>query len=406
MNRIAFTAAAATALSLLARSVLAAPGYTIAQYAPVGADTAQSGTQGISTSGNYAISGTQRSGGANALLYTTATGTSTQFTQTTVTGTNATTGAAIPEPYAQPYSVNNNGVAFGTSSTASFRGSNVPTVWQNGQGTALPLPAGGGFVQGVVYGSNDNNQAVGAVGGNVSLNTPAVYTVSPTGNFTNALNLSTPNGKLSTAYAINNAQLVVGAAFNSNNAAVTEPYIYDLANQPNQATLIPFSSSTYNSGTAFAISADGKVVGTESFNGGGTNANFIYDPATGNTVAIPLPAGASSAGNGARGVNSSGEVVGTASGQYALPFLYDGADTFLLSDLITNDPNNTWNLSKNTSSAAYGIGDNGVIVGRAIHNGVISAFILTPTGAPVPEPTAVAGLTAAAAGLLARRRRA
>ena len=198
---------------------------------------------------------------------------------------------------------------------------------------------------------------------------------------------------------------MVGSAADPNNAAVTQPYIYDLGNQATAASLIPVSSSAYNGGVAFAISNNGLVVGTESFNGGGTAAPFLFNVSSGTTVAVPLPTGATSNGNGARGVNDLGEVVGTASGTFALPYLYDGTATYLLSSLITNDPTGTWNLSNNTSSAAFGIADNGDIVGRGLHNGVLSSFVLVPTGTSVPEPAAVGVAGVFIAGLLARRRR-
>ena len=166
---------AGASFALLSPSAFGAPMYTITALSPFGTDTnTGSGSSGISSTGNYATVSTGRTGGYNAIQYNTGTGVSVVQDQTTVTLTNAATGAVSAQPYASPYSVNDAGQIFGTSSSASFRGNSLPTTWQNGVGTALPLPAGGGFTNGQVYGSNDNGQAVGIVGNNVILNTAAV----------------------------------------------------------------------------------------------------------------------------------------------------------------------------------------------------------------------------------------
>ncbi len=106
----------------------------------------------------------------------------------------------------------------------------------------------------------------------------------------------------------------------------------------------------------------------------GSGLPFIWSDA-GGIVAVPLPTGTSQ-GSG-RAVNSAGQVVGTASSAFAIPFLYDGTATYRLQDII---PAGTgWDLSMNTSSSALGISDNGVIVGTGIFNGATHAYAMFPT---------------------------
>ena len=76
------------------------------------------------------------------------------------------------------------------------------------------------------------------------------------------------------------------------------------------------------------------------------------------------------------GVNSSGCVVGIASSAFAIPFLYDGTNTYRLADLLP--PGSGWDLSTNTSSSALGISENGTIVGTGVRNGETHAYAMIP----------------------------
>jgi hypothetical protein len=117
----------------------------------------------------------------------------------------------------------------------------------------------------------------------------------------------------------------------------------------------------------------------------GPGLPFIWSKANG-MVAIPL---ASGTGLGqAEGVNSSGWVVGTDGGAFAVPFLYDGTNTYRLQDLIP--ANSGWDLSMNTSSSAEAISENNIIVGTGTHNGDIHAYAMVPVGGPTPTPTPTA----------------
>ena len=359
----------------------AAPGYLIYPFSPIGSDTTGTG-QGISTSGNYAAGYSQRSNGSNGVLYDVNANSATLAAQTGVIY-----GASTVENYGAPYSVNNNGVMFGSSGATSPVQTGAPTVWQGGQAYNLPLPLYSGAGQ--VYGCNDSNLAVGSVGSaSGGLNQAALFHYfgpNSSSNYTSDLTQGTvKGGTLQTAYGINNALQIVGTASNPNNAALTDGFFLDLGNGATTATVIPTSSSaTYNSTIPFAISSNGLVTGSETFNGA-NGMPFLYNSSSGTTVALPLVYGAS--GGGARGVNSSGEVVGTQSGVYALPFLYDGTGSYLLSSLLTNNTTGAWHLSDNTSSGGFGIADNGDIVGRGFYNGVLTGFVMVPTGTTVVAP--------------------
>jgi len=113
----------------------------------------------------------------------------------------------------------------------------------------------------------------------------------------------------------------------------------------------------------------------------GSGLPFIWSEANG-MVAIPL-APDTSLGQ-AEGVNSLGWVVGTDGGAFAVPFLYDGTNTYRLQDLIPG--NSGWDLSMNTSSSAEAISENNIIVGTGVHDGATHAYAMVPV-APTPTPT-------------------
>jgi hypothetical protein len=68
--------------------------------------------------------------------------------------------------------------------------------------------------------------------------------------------------------------------------------------------------------------------------------------------------------------------VGTAGGVYAVPFLYDGEQTYALADLLP--PGSGWDLDTNTSSSAMGISEDGIIVGSGVLDGAVRAYALIP----------------------------
>jgi hypothetical protein len=106
----------------------------------------------------------------------------------------------------------------------------------------------------------------------------------------------------------------------------------------------------------------------------GSGLPFIWTSG-GGIVPVPLPSGTSSAI--ARGVNSDGWVVGIGSSAFAIPFLYDGTQTYRIHDLLP--PGSGWDLATNTSSSALGISEDGIIVGTGVHNGLVRAYAMVPS---------------------------
>jgi hypothetical protein len=89
---------------------------------------------------------------------------------------------------------------------------------------------------------------------------------------------------------------------------------------------------------------------------------------------VPLPAGTSQ--GSAKGVNSDGWVVGTASNAYAIPFLHDGENTYRVADLLPESSG--WDLAENTSSDAAAISDEGIVVGTGVYEGGPKPYALVP----------------------------
>src|SRR5262245_47425119 len=254
--------------------------------------------------------------------------------------------------------VNDNGVVVGTGSTTSFGSNPLPLIWQGGVVTQLPLPAG--QTLGRATAVNSSNVAVGSVNSG-SAEVGAMYA----GGVGTVITQTTSNGSfLRTAFGINNAGRIVGFGIDPNNAAVNVGYVLDTA------TGTAFSVGAlpgFNGALNFGVSNAGHVVGSSMLNQG-SGLPFIYTTATG---ILPIPLAAGTTQGSARAVNSSGFVVGTDSSAFAIPFLYDGTNTYRLADLLP--PNSGWDLSTNTFSSADGISEDGTIVGTGVHDGATQA---------------------------------
>jgi uncharacterized membrane protein len=190
---------------------------------------------------------------------------------------------------------------------------------------------------------------------------------------------TTANGSFFlTAFGINDSGRIVGQGIDPQNAARNVGIVYDIGqNMAFEVGALPGA----NGALAFGVSNNGYVVGS-SMQNQGSGLPFIWSEANG-MVAIPL-ASDTSLGQ-AESVNSSGWVVGTDGGVFAVPFLYDGTSTYRLQDLIP--VNSGWDLSMNTSSSAQGISEDGMIVGTGIHNGETHAYAMVLTATPTPTPT-------------------
>ncbi|TVQ63600.1 MAG: hypothetical protein EA378_01560 [Phycisphaerales bacterium] len=279
--------------------------------------------------------------------------------------------------------VNNSGTVVGSGATTAFGSSPIPLMWKNGSVIVL---GDAGFGAGRANGINNLGVAVGSVGGGND-ETPAIFTEE----LTTLITTTGPGGVLMrTAFGINDAGLIAGSGIDPNNAARNVGLVYDAnTNTMTEVGLLPGT----NGALAFGISQAGHVVGVSSTNqSGGTP--FVWTAETGN-IEIPLPANTSQAS--ARAVNSDGWVVGTGSGAFAVPFLYDGTQTYTLADLIP--AGSGWDLDGNTSSSALGISEDGTIVGTGVFNGETRAYAMIL----IPAPGA--GVAFALAGLFAARRR-
>lgn len=269
-------------------------------------------------------------------------------------------------PYCRGNGANDLGLVVGTGATTFFGSSPLPLVWENGVVTQLPLPSG--ETLGRAEDVNNGGMAVGSVGGG-SAQRGALYdgpvatvvaTTTATGCYANVL------------YAVNDAGLAAGTGLDPNNAARNVGFVYDTnTDTAFEVDALPGLNGALN----FAVSNAGHVVGSAMMNQG-ASVPFIWTEA-GGSVAVPLPNDTSQ--GGARGVNSDGWVVGTASNAYAIPFLYDGEATYRIADLAPTGSG--WDLETNTYSSAMGISDGGIIVGTGVLDGNIRAYALVPEGA-------------------------
>jgi len=340
-----------------ASAVAGAPQYTIVDIGTVGAHASSQGFR-VSSNGGFATGRSLGSPGSFAYSWTPGGG---------IVGLPNL--ASPVRNFGVGNSVNDFGTVVGTGSTTSFGSSPLPLIWQGGVVSQLPLPAG----ETIARGNDINNTGVvvGSVNGG-SLER-AYFS---TGGLSTVITTTGPGGTImTTAFSINNASVAVGNGIDPNNAARNVGMVYDI----NTNTMVEVGALPgFNGALAFDISNAGHVVGSSMLNQG-SGLPYIWTSA-GGMVAVPLPTGTSQAG--ARGVNSSGWVVGTASSAFAIPYLYDGDATYRIADII---PAGTgWDLSTNTSSSALSISDNGVIVGTGVFNGAVHAYALVPVPPPCP----------------------
>jgi hypothetical protein len=311
-------------------------------------DTASQGF-GVST-GGIAVGRSVRSGGAQAFTWTPSGGI-----------------AGLPNIAGRAFCVSNgangSGIVAGTCASTLFGTSRLPVVWQNGGVSQLPLPSG--ETLGDANDVNSSGVAVGSVNSG-SLQRGVVYS----GGNATVITQTTANGSFFlTAFGVNDSGRVVGQGIDPTNAARNVGIVYDIGgNSAFEVGALPGA----NGALAFGVSNTGYVVGSSMMNQG-SGLPFIWSQAGGMT-AIPLASGTTQ--GSARAVNSAGWTVGNDSGQFSVPFLYDGSATYRLADLI---PAGTgWDLSTNTSSSALGISDNNVIVGTGVFNGQVHAYAMVP----------------------------
>src|SRR6516162_1856958 len=334
-------------------------------------DTGDDASEGFGVShGGIAVGRSIRTGGSQAFTWTLNGG---------IVGLPNLAGRS----HAVSNSANDSGVAVGTAATTLFGTSRLPVMWQNGAVSQLPLPPG--ETLGDANSVNASTVAVGSVDAGISQR-GVIYS----GGNATVITQTTPTGSFFvTAFGINDSDRVVGQGIDPNNAARNVGIVFDIGqNVAFEVGALP----GFNGALAFGVSNTGYVVGSSMLNQG-SGLPFIWSD-QGGMVAIPLATGTSE--GSARAVNSVGWVVGTDASAFAIPFVYDGTNTYRLQDLIPS--NSGWDLSMNTSSSADGISEDDVIVGTGVHNGETHAYAMVPVASsPTPTPTATATATATAA---------
>jgi len=312
------------------------------------ADTASQGF-GVST-GGIAVGRSVRTGGAQAFTWTQGGG---------IVGLPNIAGRA----FCVSNSANSNGTVVGTCAASLFGTSRLPVIWVGGMVSQLPLPTG--ETLGDANDVTGSGLAVGSVNSG-SLQRAVIYN----GATATVISQTTPGGSFFlTAFGVNDSGRVVGQGIDPVNAARNVGIVFDIG------TTAAFEVGALpgaNGALAFGVSDAGHVVGSSMLNQG-SGLPFIWTQA-GGIVAIPLATGTTQ--GSARAVNSAGWAVGTDSSAFAIPFLYDGTNTYRLADLI---PAGTgWDLSTNTSSSALGISEGNVIVGTGVLNGAVHAYAMVP----------------------------
>jgi uncharacterized membrane protein len=273
--------------------------------------------------------------------------------------------SAPGRPWTKVGGINDAGTVVGTSATTSFGSDPRPMIWQDSVRKRLPLPHG--LAYGRAYSVNDSGMVAGSAGGSgLSYDLCTLYN----GTKTTVIRQTLPDGSYcSEAFGINDAGRVVGIGIDPNNPARNVAFVIDTATK---TTYTLGGTKGRNGAIAFGVSEAGQVVGS-SMQDQGDGVPFIWTESTG-MVQIPLPKGTSS--GEARGVNSAGWVVGYAASAYSIPFVYDGTHTYRLADLLP--AGSGWDLSKNTSSAAMSISEDGVIIGTGVRDGQVRAFAMIP----------------------------
>jgi len=273
--------------------------------------------------------------------------------------------------YCVSNSANDSGGGVGTGATTVFGSGRLPVIWQNGVVSQLPLQVG------QTLGDANSVNASGVAVGSVNAGSDQRGVIYSGGDATIITQTTADGSYFLTAFGINDSGRIVGQGIDPAHAARNVGIVYDIGqNMAFDVGALPGA----NGALAFGVSNNGYVVGSSMFNQG-SGMPFIWSDQNG-IVAIPLASGTSL--GQAQGVNSSGWVVGTDGGAFAVPFLYDGTNTYRLQDLIPG--NSGWDLSMNTSSSAMAISENNIIAGTGVHNGETHAYAMVPA-TPTPTPT-------------------
>ena len=279
------------------------------------------------------------------------------FLWSTATGLSAVDASS---PLAFGTGVNASGTVVGYAFSADF--SNYSAYYITDTDRALIPPLGGAYNAATAI--NNAGTIVGysetSAGSPVQAFSYASGVVTPLGTL--------PGGTTSQANAINSSGVIVGQADTSDGSfhAVT------LVGGTWSDLGVPLG---YESSVASAISDAGYIAGWLNDGLGNTMA-FLWTPSS-NSMTL-LGTLTTDGNSQARGMNSSGLVVGTSDG---IAFLYLDSSMYDLNSLLDPAAPAGWQL---TDAAA--INDLGQIVGTGDIDGQTHAFLLDPLSNNIPEP--------------------
>jgi probable HAF family extracellular repeat protein len=293
------------------------------------------------------------------------------------------------------YAINASGTIVGTAWTTGYADQYSFTDTAGSSTTIAPLP---GYTGGYAAAINSSGQVAGeaftynATSGQLYPFEAYVYSPVGGGSLTDVGNLGVGNSQ---AAGINDSGQVVGNSWTTDGSdrafLSTGGNLYDLGQIGGPG------GASY----AYAINNQGLITGQASGGIGGNYDAFLYS-GSGPMTDLGDLGGSSEAW----AINNAGQIVGDSylsDGITDDAFLYSGGDPITdlggtMTDLNSLIPAGSgWQLV-----AAYGINDNGDIVGYGIYDGQTEAFELTP----VPEPASFSLLGIGALALLRRRRRA
>ena len=211
--------------------------------------------------------------------------------------------------------------------------------------------------------------------------------------------IGTLGGNFSYAYGVNDSGVIVGAS-NPTGSSSVHAYTYKQGDPNGGFTDISTLGGVNANSFARGVNSSGVTVGySDTLNSGQTQA-FVYTP--GGSIQAIGTLGAKTISSRAYAINNIGDIVGNTSapnGPTTLntAFLYTGGNMVTLNSLA---PTSNWNFQ-----FAYGINNNGTIIGYGLNpKGATHAFALT-RATPVPSSLLLAVFGAGGIGLAVRRKR-